>query len=336
LENQTYNDQKIAQYLLSSLPDEETKRFDELSFIDDDFEARLQAVEDDLADAYVRGELSGQELERFESQYVKSPVRSEKVKIARAFQAFADREVAARRAEAARAPVPTPSGSDRRSPWWLSLLAFLSVPRPKLQWGFAGASLLLLAAVGWLGFAAWRLQNRAEAEQAALRQRERELQTQLERQRAASSKTETELAQARQQLARLEQQQAPGEQRAKSQAPRADLNIAHFEFAPQTRNIGQVTEVSIPTGTDYVAFHLPLESDDYPAYRARLRSLADNRIVWSSGKLKTRARGDGRAIDLNLPASLLEPRRYTLEVTGVSASGAEEGRRDYTFRVLRQ
>jgi hypothetical protein len=41
----------------------ETERFDELSFIDDDFAEQLTVVENELIDNYVRGELSGEKLE---------------------------------------------------------------------------------------------------------------------------------------------------------------------------------------------------------------------------------------------------------------------------------
>jgi len=84
MEKQIYNDELIAQYLLGSLPEGETERFDELCFVDDEFAERLNAVENDLVDTYVRGELSSQKLERFDAYYLASPIRREKVHIARA------------------------------------------------------------------------------------------------------------------------------------------------------------------------------------------------------------------------------------------------------------
>src|SRR5262245_23470327 len=95
MEKQIYSDELIAQYLLGSLSEAETERFDELSFVDDEFVVRLGSVENDLVDTYVRGELSGQKLERFDAYYLASPIRQEKVKTARAFQSNVSKAVAA-------------------------------------------------------------------------------------------------------------------------------------------------------------------------------------------------------------------------------------------------
>src|SRR5262245_28221113 len=88
-----YDDNELRQYLLGSLPEGETEVFDELSIVDNTFVERLDAVEDDLIDDYVYGEISGAELARFESHYLASPRRREKVKFAQAFQPFAKKKL---------------------------------------------------------------------------------------------------------------------------------------------------------------------------------------------------------------------------------------------------
>ena len=86
----TANDQLITQYLLGSLSVPETERLDELSLTDDEFATRLQSVENDLVDAYVLGELSGETLQQFNSFYLSSPRRREKVKFAQVFHPNAE------------------------------------------------------------------------------------------------------------------------------------------------------------------------------------------------------------------------------------------------------
>src|SRR5215475_4287740 len=54
MEKQAYNEELIVQYLLGSLPEEETERFDELCFVDDEFAEKLSAVENDLVDKYMQ------------------------------------------------------------------------------------------------------------------------------------------------------------------------------------------------------------------------------------------------------------------------------------------
>jgi hypothetical protein len=82
--NRTFDDQFLTWYLLGALPAAVAQRLDELSIADDALAARLSAVENDLVDAYVRNELSGEELERFKSFYLSSAKRRQKVEFAAA------------------------------------------------------------------------------------------------------------------------------------------------------------------------------------------------------------------------------------------------------------
>ena len=93
----TYNNQTITEYLLGSLPEAETERFDELSITDDEFAETLKAAEKDLVDAYVQGELIGAELEQFKFHYLASPLRREKVQFAQAFQVLAEKRAPRRK-----------------------------------------------------------------------------------------------------------------------------------------------------------------------------------------------------------------------------------------------
>ena len=123
-----YDDQRVVQYLLGSISDEEANRLDELSIANDEFAERLRAVEDDLVDAYVRGHLSGDSLDRFQSHYLASPYRREKVRFAESLLALCDRAPAA----------PRQSEQTARQ-WWFSP-----------AWTFAAAACLMLLACGSL------------------------------------------------------------------------------------------------------------------------------------------------------------------------------------------
>ena len=89
MNTKTYNNENLTAYLLGALPEADAEGFDELSFTDDDFASELSAAEKDLVDAYVNGELKGEKLQSFESYYLASPLRREKVEFARVFQQFA-------------------------------------------------------------------------------------------------------------------------------------------------------------------------------------------------------------------------------------------------------
>ena len=93
-----HDDDELVRYVLGLLPDEARERLDEASIADDEVAARLHTAETNLIDSYVRGQLSGATLERFESYYLSSPRRRENVRLAADFLGAIDRSVT--RAEA--------------------------------------------------------------------------------------------------------------------------------------------------------------------------------------------------------------------------------------------
>jgi hypothetical protein len=170
---ETYDNQLITDYLLGVLSETETERFDEMSFTDDEFAERLRAVENELVDAYVRGELHGKTLERFKSFYLSSPGRREKVEFAQTFQKMAGVAVSAQPQQTVRRPAIF----GRPMPGWLPL---------------AAAALLLLA-VGWLAVQDMRLGQRAA-----------ELQLQSGKQAEAAAEQQKQIDELRNTIARLE------------------------------------------------------------------------------------------------------------------------------------
>ena len=79
----TYDDDLFIRYLLGQSTEDEAERYDELSITDDDFAARLADVENDLADSYVRSQLSLDQMERFEALFRSSPFVRQKVDFAK-------------------------------------------------------------------------------------------------------------------------------------------------------------------------------------------------------------------------------------------------------------
>lgn len=350
MSKQAYNNQTITQYLLGSLPEAEAERFDELSFTDDEFAEALKLTEKDLVDAYVQGELTGAALEQFKSYYLASPLRREKVKFAQAFRLLAEKGATAQAAEVHAKALGTSAKKQKGSGWFSALSAFIT-PRPALQWGFAALSLALLIAGGWLAFENARLRQQVSQTQArrdTLGRREQALQKELEGQRSASVETGQELARVREERERLEQElqqreaqgqqrdagggRTPGQQRP---SPPGRVSIASFILTPQMRSTGQIQTVSVPPKTDHVAMRLDLEPNNYSAYRVALLDQSGNQTLWRSSKLKARAAGDGKALNVSFPAGLLKPQTYVLRVTGVSADGASQIVGDYPFRVVK-
>jgi hypothetical protein len=139
-----YSKEDTIEYLLGALSEAETERFDALSVSDTEFADELSAVEADLIDAYVRGELSGQTLARFEGHYLSSPLRRDKVEFARALEVYG-KSYATEQIEPAVVPVRRERNNAGFSAW----IGFFKNHGSAVRWGLAAAAALLLTAGGW-------------------------------------------------------------------------------------------------------------------------------------------------------------------------------------------
>jgi anti-sigma factor RsiW len=337
-----YDDNLMRAYLLGSLSAEDTETCDELSFTDDAFVARLQALEDDLVDAYAQGELSGAEHKQFESYYLASPRRQEKVNFARSLQTLAaQHSVAVAPAPETALPISETPAERTSTSWWQSWQSLFTLPNLTLQWGMAAAALLFLLLGGWLLVETQRLRGQMDAAQtqrAALQQREQELRAQLEQQRAANARTldqlNAELKRTEQQLAELKRQQQQIAQQPRTPAQSEPPNFQHVELTPQTRTLGKPFEVVIAAGTDFAILQLVTPEDDYVAHRVELLN-ADGQRLWRSGTLKARPSGTARVLDVSVRAKLLPPGSYVVQLQGIAADGQSEDIRKYSFKVVK-
>src|SRR5215203_3474982 len=347
MNTKTYNRENLTAYLLGALPDAEAEIFDELSFTDNDFADELSAAEKDLVDAYVNGELTGENLQKFQSFYLASPLRREKVEFARNFQGFAEKNITGVESNPKRTLAEIFSN-------------IFVIRRPLLQSGFALAALLFMILGGWLFRENSRLNSqRSESKakqdellqrESELEQREKQLLDEIDQQRTTNSETEKELAKIREERERREQelkirqsqeqQQRLDEQRAAAQKTPASslsrqISIASFILTPALRGSGQLQSVSIPAKTARVAMQLELEPNDYAAYRVVLKNQSGDQILWQSGKLKSKTKAANRVLLVSFPASLLKSQIYSLEVSGLTTDGTAEIISGYSFKVVR-
>src|ERR1044071_2445500 len=82
------SEDKLVEYLLGLMPEEEMIELEELYLFNDDLNEELQAVERELIDRYLEGSLSDTERNRFENFFLPSPGRTEKLRFARALKAY--------------------------------------------------------------------------------------------------------------------------------------------------------------------------------------------------------------------------------------------------------
>jgi CHAT domain-containing protein/tetratricopeptide (TPR) repeat protein len=79
---------RLVRYLLGLMTEEEAARIEEVYLFNDELNDDLQAAERDLIDRYAEGSLSQPERDRFESFFLCSPGRHEKLRFAQALRAY--------------------------------------------------------------------------------------------------------------------------------------------------------------------------------------------------------------------------------------------------------
>jgi hypothetical protein len=311
------SEQLLARYLLGALSEEETERLDELSIADDAFALRLETAENDLVDAFLEGGLSGDSLKRFESFYLSSERKVEKVEFAKALRRLAESAAAgaAERSTVKSGMQVRQNASDGRSVWrWFTL------PRAGAPWVLASGALAMTLVAGYLLVANQRLHQQilqARSSQSAVNQREQEVERQLQEQRAAQAEISRKLDGIQQSQTNLD-----------------DIKTFAAVLLPPTRGAGTIPTVSVNPDTALVVLLLRLESDEFAVYRVGLRDAINNQVVWRSKDLKAEASGSDKTVSINFSARLLKQQIYVLELSGLSGDGRVEPISGYPIRVV--
>jgi hypothetical protein len=307
-----WEDQQLARYLLGELSDEDADRIDECSISDETLAWRLREVEDELVDAYVSGRLSDEDRQRFKWFYLSSERRRDRVRFAEAFQHMAGRQTDSQR----------PATSSWR---WLF---DRSVP---LAWGVGLAAALMLVGCGALLQQDVNLRqalHSMQAESATLERRTQDLLRQLATQRSEAARATLALAQAR---ASLEDAMVP----VNASLSRRTLAPVSLLLLPQARSAGSPATLTLPRGAAQVALQLQLEFDDFRGYRIAIEDPGASRVVWRSERIPARAARGRPSLSVLVPARVLAPQLYAVELVGVGANGEAEVVGSYSFRVQR-
>lgn len=289
-------DDELVRYLLGELPEDAAERLDERSVMDDEFATRLRLAEDDLVDAYARGRLTGDRRRRFESFYMASPRRRQKVAFARELLDEVEHEVRRRQPDET---VTAGSGTLR----WLPALA---------------AAVALCLVTGWLYLRDAQLQaalSEAQHRVAAADRRAAELSTELAAQQRAAAAAQASLTEVR---------------AAQPVAPVA------LVLLPQTRGIGPMPIVAVGPESRTVPIELAIDAADRAAYAAALRDPATNHIVWRSGPLAAVRSRAVPLLAVAVPAALLKSQHYAVDVFAPGPRGANDFVGSFAFEVIRR
>jgi hypothetical protein len=301
LTSDPHNDEVIVHYLLGELPEEKQTELEERYFADDELHDRVRAVETELAEAYVRGELGARDRERFEARLAASPRLGERVAFVRALLKVLPEP------EEARPASPAPSR-------WAALLGAVRLWPAGLRIAMAAAAALLVLGGLWVVYRAWRTPERPP-EQAGPGQNA----PPGEAPRPPDVPPEGP-------------EPAPPPVVAPPPQPETPAVVALALTPGLSRGESRMPRLVLPAGTKQVRLTLPLGGETGTGYRATLRRADTGGVIWQLPGLRTSGKGTATTVVVNVPARLFQEKSYVVTLDR-TVDGETETVEEYPFRV---
>jgi hypothetical protein len=321
------DDSTLERYVLGLLPPDEAERLDEASVADDETAARLRRVEENLIDRYVRRTLDGGTLDRFESHYLASSRRRQRVRLAEAFIAAVDRAAGQMDGDRGRSrPAATNRNNVTRMP--------VRTSRPiavRLVWAMSLAAATVFAIVSVV-FVMTRGQTGEVGELvSAVPPSERPVPA-VEPLRAADPPPD---AIVRGPDTSTERARPSGPSVRSGKPPSAPIEIA-LVLAPPTRASDAIPELARPAADRAVGFELQIEPGDFAQYQVALKDPVSRRVLWRSEWIAPQRDAQPGSIRVAVPAGIIGPQRYWFELAGRRDSdGPADIVGSYVFQATR-
>ena len=299
--------ERLEDYLLGLLPEAEAERLDELSITDETFAWRLRAAEDDLVDAYARGDMPATTRARFEEHYLSSPRHRERVEFARSLARTTGR--AADRGDHV-AAVNASSTHDAHRP----------AARTSGAWWLLAAAAAVVVAFGALLVRTGLLRSDSSVPPGTVAGGD------WARGSGGSPPTAKTPA---------DSQSVATAPVANGQPPSGSAATAEpIVLSADTRAAGSITAVTIPLDADHVEFDLRLEANDFPRYQATLKDPGTDRAVWQSGWIAPVVKRESPVVPIAVPARSLRIQHYTFELIGRTDTNRTDLVASYVFEVV--
>jgi len=296
---------RALEYLLGELPEQEAVEFEEQCFVDDNLFEETSALENDLIDSFVRGELSEAERQQFEKGYLVSPARRANVEFSRVL------------AEHLSVLEPEKVTSERESvPGILSFQSWPGLKRSRLAW--AAAALIAITTLSWTIVVNQRLHH------------------EIDSMRAQQTEFQNRVQDLRQQIAGLDSRlHEIGSAEVQHEIP--GTTILSLALVPGiNRSPTDASKLVIAPVAPLVQLKLYMEHDDYPSYRVSIET-ADGQRIWQKNGLKSQAGQQGsKTVTVKMPSSVLKGSDYLIKLDGLAANGKFEETEDYRFQVIRR
>ena len=313
----------IARYLLGELSEEQQIEIEDRAFADQKYLASITAVENDLIDEYVRGELSPDARQRFESRFLASAERRKRVEFAKALRTIVSES-----------PVPDKrSIQPTKTSWRESLYAFINGLNPAARLAFVATAILVVAVAAWLFVQTLRLRNQVMSLQAE-KQSGQNLQQALDAERKRNEELNAQLNQEKQQREQTDESLRQLTETPEAKNPAPPPVIASLTLLPGlSRGGGDKPNLDLSNDARLVRLNIGIDPEEqYKTFAVELRTLA-GRQVWNRENLAARTRRGTRDVGLTLPATVLKSGEYELRLRGLTDGGGAEDVGFYYFTV---
>lgn len=306
-------DARLTRYLLGAVSETERENIEAEYLTDEDVFEQMLIAEDELVDAYARGELADQERKQFEKNFLTSARGRDRVHFSQALAGVVS--------DARSVVLPSPTSS-----FFAALWASLT---PKVRVAGVAFAVLLITAFSWLLVDRMRMRRELQelrAEQVRLTEQSKELQRIADAERARSAELAAQL-----------QERGPEPVPTEGAIPpkRPSEDILAFNISPGSVRGSGGTNLAVPSSAKSIRLTLNFERpSSHQEYRAAIET-ADGKTVWRKDSFGSRANADRVSLPL-IPVTALPPGDYVLLLSGKQAAGNFETVANYSFRISRK
>ncbi len=294
-----YDDAMIERFLLDGVSIPEREEIEQRLFDDDELFARIEDLENDLVDSFVRGELSPALRDRFQRSLEGNPARQKKV----AFGRLLDTKLS------------TVHSSQ------LGIVPFVKRHRTVWSLGLAAALLVLMFGAPAL-FRSTAPAPEAETSPVVVASDSDESAPPSAPEVAPETATDsanTTIAP----MAPIERPTTIAIKKPPVPMLEATKSVTFVLSTLTLRSGTGPATLEIRDDVDVVIIQLALESDEFPSYNVDIRG-SSGISVWSETRLPLTTIDESPALSFDVPVAALEPGRHELVLAGVDESGAEE------------
>lgn len=317
-------DNLAVKFLLGKLTEEEQTEIEKEYFQDTNQFENILIAENDLIDAYVKGELAPVDRKLFESRLMLNARQRQRVEFAKTLVKYASDQ-----------PLVELHSLPAKSKW-SSIFNRLFSARPFLSFSFAAAALILFFGVLWLTInnnsphvprpdelASATPSKEFETPEPAADHRSEEKPT-AQNEAGKTENLRTELP------AKPNQNQS-SKSRIEQKEKRAPV-ISTIILPLGTTRGGAAKTFALPAKTDVVNLQLKFEEGDFKTFFVVLETV-EGQQIWSR-KIRQPAKNE-KVVIAEVPARFFRKGDYIIILKGLNANGIYESVGDYAFTIDR-